>query len=315
LSELEKIGVAMAQALKAPPTGALPYLKSLPADQISKSMAGVRKRLTEMNFAAYDEGVDGYTVPYNPAEVYRSHKELPVPLMVGNTAHDTGVVNAAYPGVEYSRVDGRLISKIPATQEGAVAWVKAALEVFYAKYPDLLDKALQAYGVNAPAKENLNYPPYGSLVQQVGTDLNHRCGTSTTATWHSAVAPTWAFEFSRSIPGPANHGSELKYVFGTLTKIDLADPDAVKVRDAMQTYWTNFAKTGNPNGPGVPEWPKFSAANQQTIEFVDTGPIVKERNRAAACGPYEEFMNREAHPLLGGDGQMIRPGNMGAASE
>jgi para-nitrobenzyl esterase len=315
LRELEKIGVAVAQALNAPSTSALAYLRSLPAEQISASMAEVRKRLTQMNFAAYDEGIDGYTIPGNPAEVYRSHKELAVPLIVGNTAHDTGVVNAAYPGVEYSKVDGRLISKIPESREGEIAWVKSVLEVFYKKYPDLLDKALQAYGVNGPARENLVYSPYGSLVAQVGSDLNHRCGTRTTAIWHSAVAPTWEFEFSRSIPGPANHGAELKYVFGTLTNEDLADRNAVQVRDAMQTYWTNFAKTGNPNGPGVPEWPKFNAANPQSVEFTDTGPTVQSGNRTVACTPYVELMNREPHPLLGGDGQMVRPGNMGVASE
>ena len=315
LRELEKIGVAMAQALNAPSTGALAYLRSLTAEQISASMAEVRKRLTQMNFAAYDEGIDGYTIPVNPAEVYRSHKELAVPLIVGNTAHDTGVVNAAYPGVEYSKVDGRLISRIPNSHEGEIAWVKSALEVFYKNYPDLLDKALEAYGVNGPARERLDYPPYGSLIAQVGSDLNHRCGTRTTAIWHSAVAPTWEFEFSRSIGGPANHGAELKYVFGTLTKDELADPNAIKVRDSMQIYWTNFAKTGDPNGPGVPEWPKFNVASPQSVEFVDTGPTVRSGNRAVACMPYIEFMNRQPHPLLGGDGQMVRPGNMGAASE
>ena len=315
LQELEKIGVAMAQALNAPQTDALTYLRSLPAEQISASMAEVRKRLTEMNFAAYDEGIDGFTIPENPAEVYRSHKELAVPLIVGNTAHDTGVVNAAYPGVEYSKVDGRIISRIPNTREGEVAWVKSVLEVFYKKYPDLLDKALRAYGVTGPAGEKLDYSPYGTLVAQVGSDLNHRCGTRTTAIWHSAVAPTWEFEFSRSIPGPANHGAELKYVFGTLSKDELSDTDAVKVRDLMQTYWTNFAKTGNPNGAGLPEWPKFNAADQKSMEFVDSGAVVKTGNRNAACSPYTDLMNREPHPLLGGDGQMVRPGNMGAAAE
>ena len=315
LRELEQIGVAMAQALNAPSIGAVKYLRSQSAEQISASMAEVRKRLTQMNFAAYDEGVDGYTIPENPAEVYRTHKELPIPLIVGNTAHDTGVVNAAYPGVEYSKVDGRLISKIPPSHDGEVAWVKSVLDLFYKKYPDLLDKALQAYGVNGPAKENLNYPPYGSLLQQVGSDLNHRCGTRTTAMWHSAVAPTWEFEFSRSVPGPANHGAELKYVFGTLTKDDLADPNAIRVRYAIQTYWTNFAKTGNPNGPGMPEWPKFNSANPQSMEFADAGPTIRNRNRAVACSPYVDLMNREPHPLLGGDGQMVRPGNMGAAGE
>jgi para-nitrobenzyl esterase len=38
----------------------------------------------------------------------------------------------------------------------------------------------------------------------------------------------------------------------------------------MATYWTNFAKRGDPNGDGLPHWPAFTAANQQRMVFKDT---------------------------------------------
>jgi len=62
-----------------------------------------------------------------------------------------------------------------------------------------------------------------------------------------------------------------------------------------------------------PLW--FLGVYTLTLLFLPFMWWVHQRNRAVACGPYEEFMNREAHPLMGGDGQMIRPGNMGAGAD
>ena len=49
-----------------------------------------------------------------------------------------------------------------------------------------------------------------------------------------------------------------------------------EISDAMATYWTNFAKTANPNGKGVPEWPAFSNVNPVVMYFNEiphTGPV------------------------------------------
>jgi para-nitrobenzyl esterase len=269
--------------------------------------------MAKINYGSYDEGIDGYTVPENPAEVFRAHKELAIPLLVGNTARDSGVVNAAAPGADFSLTSGHVLNKVPKDDAEAAAWARSTLQTYYAGYPDLQDKAMKAYGLNGPAGEKLDYPPYGNLVQQMGSDINHRCGTRVMANWHSTVAPTWEWEFSRSVPGPALHGSELKYVFGSLSKDELADPNAVKVREAIQTYWTNFAKTGNPNGVGVPQWPQFNADHPQSIEFVDDGAVARTANRATVCAPYVEKFNRDPHPMLGGENRAVRPGNVGGS--
>ena len=42
-----------------------------------------------------------------------------------------------------------------------------------------------------------------------------------------------------------------------------------KVSDELLSYWANFAKTGNPNGAGVPTWPAFTNANQQVMQLND----------------------------------------------
>src|SRR5262249_5543523 len=59
----------------------------------------------------------------------------------------------------------------------------------------------------------------------------------------------------------ATHGSELTSVFGTSPAF-AADPQGKAASDLIQRYWTNFAKTGNPNGGSDPNWPTaFSGAD------------------------------------------------------
>jgi para-nitrobenzyl esterase len=59
----------------------------------------------------------------------------------------------------------------------------------------------------------------------------------------------------------SKHAGEIEYVFQTLKSQEGVPwtEDDFKVSDAMSSYWTNFVKNGNPNGPGLPEWPAYSS--------------------------------------------------------
>jgi para-nitrobenzyl esterase len=139
---------------------------------------------------------------------------------------------------------------------------------------------------------------------QWATDKQFRCPTITQQTWHSAAGnPAYQFEFVRVPSGRdalgATHGSEVAYVFGNLdrgifrgTQVRANAVDA-QVSDAIQQYWTNFAKTGDPNGAGLPVWSKFDPTKRAYIQFTDAGPIPKEGLRRPYCDLFMQNVKRQ----------------------
>src|SRR5438132_9565108 len=94
------------------------------------------------------------------------------------------------------------------------------------------------------------------------------------------------YEFARvrygREPVGATHASELAYVFGTLDTVGVRGAGTTahftfvdrQVSEEMQQYWTNFAKTGKPNGSHLPRWPKFDASSRAYIQFAAAGGLI-----------------------------------------
>ena len=95
-------------------------------------------------------------------------------------------------------------------------------------------------------------------------------------------APVYRFRFDRPSPGdrfhPASsgvfHSSEIEYVFGNLNVRPAAPWTAedYKLSETVQNYWVNFAKTGDPNGPGLPKWPVYNEQDGWEVMHLDVTP-------------------------------------------
>ena len=96
----------------------------------------------------------------------------------------------------------------------------------------------------------------------------------------SAKSKAFTYYWTHPEPGAdsarygTHHTAEVPYVFNTLNQSQRpwAEQDR-KLSDLLGAYWVNFMKNGDPNGPGLPVWPAFSAASPVTMELGDkSGP-------------------------------------------
>jgi para-nitrobenzyl esterase len=129
---------------------------------------------------------------------------------------------------------------------------------------------------------NYNNDPNLALTA-AGTDFVFACPGRTAAAQLSANKPTYAYEFSDQkapellLPVPtvdptfeyrAAHASELQFVWDLPTPAGKAlSADEATLSDTMVKYWAQFAKTGNPNVTGSPNWPAYTATNDSFMSL------------------------------------------------
>jgi para-nitrobenzyl esterase len=117
----------------------------------------------------------------------------------------------------------------------------------------------------------------------------------------------WLFFFAQNPPAPAGqppfpaaHASELPYVFNNLGKAPLfpdpSDPTLAaasapdkKVADQMSSYWVNFARSGNPNGSGLPMWQEHKVGDSDRAIILDADPSSEKLPAKARLELYDKL--------------------------
>jgi len=196
--------------------------------------------------------IDGYVIPDDQYNLYEAGKYNDVPILVGYNSDE---------GASFTR------TKIP---EEYIAGVKER----YGKFADDLIKAypVDANSVPKTARDLARDAAFGWHTWSWAR-LQSKTGKSKVFYYYFDQHPDYPKDSPRFGYG-SPHGQDVAFVFQHLNP---SDPNASatdqEISDAMSTYWTNFAKAGDPNGAGVPAWPTFSDATPEVMYFSQTPHI------------------------------------------
>jgi para-nitrobenzyl esterase len=199
--------------------------------------------------------IDRYFLPEGPSAIYGAGKQAHVPLLAGWNADEQG-----YQG---------LLRKTPPSMENYSAKI-------HELYGDHAGEILKAYP--------------GDTVQQVkesARDLaSDRFIAYSTWKWlemqlETGKSPVYRYHFERAPPEPkgepsrgAYHSADIEYVFEALDSKHLPwTPSDKELSGIISSYWTNFAKTGNPNAPGLPAWPEYRKTDGYEILHLNSESV------------------------------------------
>jgi len=211
----------------------------------------IRDKMLDYKGLRWGTVVDGTFLTDDPAVLLAQNKRLSVPLMAGHTTGDMGDMFARTPDKETMKAQIEALAG-----EGA----QQVLDLV-----DFENKSLE----DLKKDFAINSPRFGvELLQMRGAmdDL-----------------PMYFYRFGPEIPGWDNpgafHSSDLWFVFETLAKC--WRPFVGKHYDLarqMCNYFTNFAKTGDPNGcdadgSPMPEWKAFTKDSPYSMDFLDTAAL------------------------------------------
>ena len=204
--------------------------------------------------------IDGWVLPRTPREIFAAGEHSNVPVIVGAMANERAALYNT--GSEPSRDE--LAARVGSEYGPRADALLAAYEGDFADSPATADK--QISGDRTFVWEMRTW---ARAVEGAGNVAWHYFFSHAPPVFRLYVPdqPDLQVAGGRRAYG-AYHSGELAYVFGNvgLVGIDWNDWDR-ELAEAISQYWVNFARTGDPNGEGLPAWPRYERATDQSIEF------------------------------------------------
>ena len=233
LAEAEKGGLALAAAVGA---DSLAALRAVPAEKLI-AVPSFRSAIN----------VDRWVLPSDVRTIFAEKQHNNVPVLLGSNAD------------EWTTLSDR--SQFPKTLD-------EFRERMGAQFPNLAEELNEAY----PVKSDADIP---AAMLAIGRDTIFSLEMRTWARLVAAAGQrAFLYQFTHVPPGPnatyrgAYHAAEIQYVFGNLRNPLFTYTDADRrLSDAMSQYWVNFAKSGDPNGAGLPAWAAYDPGDEPYLEL------------------------------------------------
>jgi para-nitrobenzyl esterase len=268
LAEAEAQGVALAQAAPHASGSPLANLRRLPAADL------LRIANAHGPYAA-PLVVDGWVVTQPPARAFASGALQKVDMMVGLNGRELSAfrVDAAAAAAKADK---------QARSGGASEAVKKLADTAHPLYGGWTYPAIAKYVSQAILHKDL-------AIDQGSNDMLMACPIGALAgLTRAAGRKVFVYKFDRSIPGKgeatlgAFHGLEIPYVFNNFHDrgwqwLPFTEADAA-LSGAIEVYWTNFARSGDPKGAGISNWPAWENGDEGYMEFSPQARLIPQRH-------------------------------------
>ncbi len=232
----------------------LAQLRALPAQKL---LDAASKKTEGHDAFSFGPDVDGSFLPDSVPAIFFAGKQNDVPLLAG-----------------WNRDEGSL--DVAKTKPTMASMKESAEKELGAKAPEFLrlysaDNDEQAYR----AMEDFEGDRFIAYSTWKWLEAQRANGKQ----------PVYRYRFDLALPpdpkepGPAvaNHSGEIEYVFGMLdSKPRPWRPEDRMLSEQMQKYWTNFARTGDPNGADLPKWPAYESGSGWQTMYLSASPAARK---------------------------------------